>query len=204
MATPRHLDCTGLACPQPVIQTKDTLLEMTESELLVVVDNEAASSNVSRYAESQGHRVSVTEQSGGIFHIHIAKKEGEPLNAPEPPIECPVPDTRTLAVYIGSEFMGKGDDELGAILMGAYFETLSHFAREISHVILVNSAVKLAVKGSAVLDHLQELEKTGIEVLACGTCLNFFDLKEKLRVGTVSNMFTILDILAKSSKTLSP
>ncbi len=202
MGNIRHLDCKGLNCPQPVIKTKDTLAEMQEQELLVTVDNEASCSNVRRFAESQGHLVSVTEKDG-LYLLHIHKGKGGPAGD-EPPIECPLPQKKNIAVYIKSEFFGHGNNELGEILMGAYFETLSHFAGDISHIILVNSAVKLAVEGSAVLDHFQELEKTGIEVLACGTCLIFFGIKEKLRVGNVSNMFTIVDVLAKAPNVLSP
>ncbi len=100
--------------------------------------------------------------------------------------------------------MGRGDDDLGRVLMGMYFETLSHFARDISHIIFVNSGVKLAVAGSPALEELQSLEKMGVKVLSCGTCLNHFGVKEELKVGVLSNMFTILEVLAKAGKTLSP
>ncbi|MCB2184275.1 MAG: sulfurtransferase-like selenium metabolism protein YedF [Desulfobulbaceae bacterium] len=198
----KKLDCTGLNCPQPVILTKDALAEMTESELLVTVDNEASCSNVQRFAESQGHEVTISGKNG-FYNLHISRGEGGAVSE-EPIIECDLPSKKGIALYLSSEFLGKGDDELGAILMGAYVETLSHFANDISHIVLVNSAVKLAVEGASVLDHLQELEKMNIEVLACGTCLDFFKIKDKLQVGSVSNMFTILDILAKAPKVLTP
>lgn len=198
----KHLDCKGLNCPQPVILTKDTLAEMKEQELLVEVDNEAACANVTRFAESQGHQVAVGKENG-IYSLHISKGQGGAAGE-EPKIECPLPAKKKIAVYISSEFLGKGDDALGTVLMTAYFETLSHFARDISHIILVNSAVKLAVEGSPVLEHFLDLEKMDIEVLACGTCLNFFEIKDKLRVGSISNMYTILEVLAASEKMLSP
>lgn len=202
MPSVKQLDCKGLNCPQPVIQTKDTLAAMEENELLVTVDNDASCQNVRRFAESQGHSVVVTEKED-LYYLHIVKGKGGPAGE-EPPIECPMPPEKKITIYITSEYLGQGDDELGSVLMGAYFETLNHFADKISHIILVNSAVKLAVEGSAVLDYFQELEKMDIEVLACGTCLNFYKIKDKLQLGAVSNMFTILDILAKSDKVLSP
>ncbi len=110
----------------------------------------------------------------------------------------------SLTVYINSELMGKGDDELGKVLMGAYMETLTNFAGQITHIMLVNSGVKLACEGSAVLDLMKELEGMDIEILSCGTCLNFFDIKDSLSVGVVSNMFTIVDVLSRSDKILSP
>ncbi len=202
MPTSRQLDCLGLNCPQPVILTKDTLAEMTEQELVVMVDNEAARSNVSRYAESQGYKVTV-EEKDGTFHLHLVRGEGGEVME-EPEINCPLPTETSIALYITSEFLGQGDNELGATLMGAYFETLNHFAKDISHIILVNSAVKLAVDGSPVLRYFQDLEEMNIDVLACGTCLKFFGIADSLKVGTVSNMFTILDILAKAPKVLTP
>lgn len=202
MSHTRQLDCRGLNCPQPVIQTKDTLTEMTEQELVVMVDNEASCSNVSRYAESQGHKITV-EEKDGIFLLHILRGEGREVTE-EPEINCPLPTKTSIAIYITSEFLGQGDDELGAVLMKAYFETLNHFAKDISHIILVNSAVKLAVEGSPVLRYFQNLEEMNINVLACGTCLEFFGIADSLQVGTVSNMFTILDTLAKAPKVLTP
>ncbi len=110
----------------------------------------------------------------------------------------------SIAIYINSETMGRGDDELGARLMGAYMETLTNFATQISHILLVNSGVKLACAGSPVLDHLQSLAEIDIKILSCGVCLKHYDLTDKLQAGEVSNMYTILDSMAKSSKVLSP
>jgi len=175
---------------------------MTDGHLTVIVDNDAACANVTRFAESQGHAVQ-TSQKEGIFYLRIKKGKGGPISEP-PPISCDVEQKRNMIIYIKSEFMGQGSDELGQILMNAYFETISHFATEISHIVLVNSGVKLATQGSEVLDQIRELEKMDIEILVCGTCLNFFKIKDQLGTGTVSNMFTILETLAKTNRVLSP
>lgn len=203
MANEKILDCQGLACPQPVLQTKDTLEEMAVGEqLLVVVDNEGSCSNVRRFAESQGHQVSFEEKDGN-FHIRIQKrKDGSESEAPE--IVCDTPQKKSLVVYISSETMGQGDDELGRILMKVYLDTLSHFAKDISHIIFVNAGVKLAVEDSPVLENIQELEHVGAEVLSCGACLNHFGITDKLAVGSVSNMYTILEVQAKAGTLLSP
>lgn len=111
---------------------------------------------------------------------------------------------KQLTVYINSAILGKGDDTLGANLMGVYLDTLSNFASDISHVILVNSGVKLACQGSAVLEQLQNLAGMGISILSCGTCLNFFELKDQLEAGSVSNMFDIIEAMKNSGKVLSP
>ncbi len=109
-----------------------------------------------------------------------------------------------LVIYINSAVMGRGDDKLGANLMAVYLDTLANFATDISHVILVNSGVKLACKGSASLEQLENLAGTGISVLSCGTCLNYFKLNDNLAVGTISNMVAIIEILRASGKVLKP
>ena len=203
MSSERILDCKGLACPQPVIKTKEALEERHPGqELQVIVDNEGSCSNVRRFAASQGHKVHFEEQDGH-YHIHITKGEGAAVG-PEPEIVCDVPAKGSIFVYVSSDKMGRGDDKLGDILMAAYFETLAHFARDITHIALVNSGVKLAIEGSPVVDHIKSLEQMGVEVLCCGTCLNHFNIKDKLAAGVVSNMFSILDAQTKAGKILSP
>ena len=202
MGGEKILDCRGLACPQPVIKTKETLEGMPGGILQVMVDNEAASINVWRFAESQGHRVQVDPKDGD--YIIEIKKEEKVKPANETPIVCSTTQERTMVVYISSEGMGKGDEKLGQILMTAYLDTLSQFAKNISHLIFVNAGVKLAVEGSPVLEQIEGLKSIGVEVLSCGTCLNFFGLLEKLRVGSVTNMMVILETLSGAGKILSP
>ncbi|MCK5403796.1 MAG: sulfurtransferase-like selenium metabolism protein YedF [Desulfobulbaceae bacterium] len=202
MKNKNALDCRGFECPQPVIQTKDRLDHMDEGILCVLVDNEAALSNVCRYAESQGHKVE-NEEKDDAFLIRIRKGKSGPVSEP-PPIECDIALPRHIVIYITSDVLGKGDDDLGRKLMTAYFESLLHFAKQISHVILMNSGVKLAIDGSPVLGQMMALEDTGVEILACGTCLDFFDIKERQQVGIVTNMYTAFEIMSKAGKVLTP
>ena len=109
-----------------------------------------------------------------------------------------------IVVYINSEIMGRGDDELGANLMTVYLDTLGNFATDISHIILVNSGVKLACKDSNSQEPLENLAGTGIKILSCGTCINYFKLKDDLVVGTISNMVEILETMKNCSKVLAP
>ena len=111
---------------------------------------------------------------------------------------------RNLVIFISSEGMGRGDEELGAILMAAFFDTLSQFKAELSHVIFVNAGAKLVVEGSAVLEALLQLEQTGVQMLACGTCLNYFGIKDKLAVGSVSNMYAIVETLSRAGRIIQP
>lgn len=202
MAEKKTLDCRGLACPQPVIQTKEMLAGMAPGVLRVLVDNEAARGNVLRFASSQGHAVEEREEAGG-YTLLIQKELTDELAEPVT-IVCPEFAPERMAVYIHAEGMGRGDEGLGAVLIKAYMETLLHFANRLSHILLVNGGVKLACAGSPVLEHLRELAGMEVEILACGACLKHFGLEDKLGVGVVSNMYTIVEAMAKSSKVLSP
>lgn len=202
MSQERELDCRGLSCPQPVLETKKALEGVGAGDLRVIVDNEAACTNVRNFAQAQGCKVEV-EERGGEFQllIHRPESPGAPVS---PPIVCASPEARDTVILISSEVLGRGDDDLGRTLMAAYLDTLSQFAKRISHVILMNSGVKLAVGGSHVLEQLRGLEKVGAQVLSCGTCLNHYGLRDRLEVGAISNMLSILEILFRAGRVMSP
>lgn len=197
----KRLDCRGLACPQPVMETKKALVEA--DELIVLVDNPAAKENVKRFAESQGCKVEVKEENGQ-FTLKILKQKTAEKSIPKPEIiegQKSIKDTE-LILFIDTDAMGKGPEELGKILMRSFLHTLEQSEVRPQKVILLNSGVKLACMGSEVLEDLQELAAKGVEVLACGTCLDFFGLKKDLRAGRVSNMYEIINSLAQAKKVI--
>lgn len=200
MSQERELDCRGLSCPQPVLETKKALEGMGAGDLLVIVDNEAACTNVRNFAQAQGCEVEV-EGQGGDFRLLIHRPESLGASVVAP-VVCASPEARDTVILISSEVLGRGDDDLGQTLMAAYLDTLSQFAKRISHVILMNSGVKLAVGGSQVLEQLRGLEKVGAQVLSCGTCLNHYGLRERLEVGTISNMLSILETLFRAGRVI--
>jgi selenium metabolism protein YedF len=110
----------------------------------------------------------------------------------------------STVVYISSETLGRGDDQLGATLMKVFLDTLSQFKDQISHAIFINAGAKLVAEGSPVLDQLRQLEQMGVQILACGTCLNHFDLKDKVAVGSISNMYAIIETLSKAERIIRP
>jgi selenium metabolism protein YedF len=195
----KTVDCRGLACPQPVMATKNALAEPEEREVLVLVDNSAARENVSRFAGSQGYQTDVAEEKD-YFAIHIRK--GETVGKKE---ESSVPQTAiqgNLVFFIDSDSLGRGSEELGSILMRAFLHTLGEADIKPQKLILVNSGVKLACEGSPALEDLERIISTGVEILACGTCLNYFELKDKLRAGRISNMYEILSTLSQAGRTV--
>lgn len=195
----RTIDCRGLACPQPVVETKKALEKTETEDILVLLDNPGSKENVQRFAKSQGHRVRVSEEEG-VFKVWI--KKGESPSAEEKVEEKPVALGGDMVIFIDSDSIGRGSEDLGRILMRSFLQTLAASEIKPRKIIFLNSGVKLACEGSEVLEDLQEFSQDNVEILSCGTCLDYFRLKEKIRVGRVSNMYEILTSLAQAGKVL--
>ena len=193
------IDCRGLACPQPVLTTKKALGQLREGELIVIVDNASSCNNVERFVQSQGCSVEIKEE-GQNFHLHIQK----PGEKDKKEVIRSGEKIKKVVVYINSQFLGIGDEALGTILMRSFLKTLLDMEMKPSRLILINSGVRLAAEGSEVLDTIRALSEKGIEILACGTCLDFYGLKEKLRVGKVSNMYDIAQSLLEADHLIRP
>ena len=199
----RKVDCRGLACPQPVLETKKALEAPGAEEIFVLVDNPSSKENVRRFALSQGHEVMIAEEKG-VFELKIKKGKGkektESVRERAENIQCLT--SSDIVVFIDTDSLGRGSEELGKILMRSFLQTLEQSDVHPQRILLINSGVKLACEGSEVLEDLQEFAAKGVEVLACGTCLDYFGIKKKLVVGRVSNMFEIINFLAQSGKVI--
>jgi len=195
----KEIDCRGMACPQPVITTKQALDQLEEGKLIVIVNNPSSCGNVERFARSQGCSVEV-EKKEEDFYIHIqkikAKDEERAVKQDE--------KTRKVVVYINSDLLGVGDEALGSFLIKAFLKTLLDLETKPNHLILINSGVQLAAEGSKVLENLIALSEAGVEILSCGTCLDFYKLREKLSVGTISNMYDIIQSMLEADRLIQP
>jgi selenium metabolism protein YedF len=190
------IDLKGMSCPLPVIETKKLVESKKVPELNVVVDNGPPRENLTRYLESQGYCVSVESDQGDTVVLHAAKAEGvEPLSAQT---------GKKILVLIDGATVGRGDDLLGAVLMKSFLHTLKEIEPRPWRIIFINAGVKLAAQGSDLGNVLNELESLGIEILSCGTCLDFFMLKEKLIAGKVTNMYEIVTSLVAASNVIRP
>jgi selenium metabolism protein YedF len=188
------IDARGLACPQPVVLTKKALEKA--DDLTVIVDNATAEQNVSRLAENHGLSVSVEEKGDGIY-LRLTRPADQSLGGKVPLLFEPT------VLLVTSSTLGRGDDELGEVLMRTFMHTLGESDIKPHKVIFMNSGVRLVAQGSEVIDDLRILEKDGVEVLACGTCLGHFGLKDAVEVGRVSNMYEITMALMKAVKVIS-
>jgi len=189
------IDARGLGCPVPVIKTKKALDSIASGNVLTIVDNETAKENVTKLVKSLNFEFHVVEDKGE-YYIDITKGEGT---------EVTVKDTGDFfdsVVLVGSDKFGEGDPDLGEILIKGYFYTLSELDVVPKAIVFLNSGVKLTTEGSKVVKDLKILESKGVEILSCGTCLDFYDLTSKLEVGGVSNMYTIVEHLNNSKKVI--
>ena len=189
----RTLDTRGLACPEPVLLTRKALAEGGFSTLEVLVDDTAARENVLRFATYVQCQVEGVAEEGGVTRILLRPPAVQPQAGAAAP-EAPVPGGR-VTVFIAAAAIGAGDEQLGALLMRGFLYTLTEAEVPPRRIILMNGGVRLAVEGSDSLVNLRRLAGQGVEVLACGTCLEFLGLKDALAVGRVSNMYEIADLL---------
>jgi selenium metabolism protein YedF len=199
------VDARGKLCPVPLIMTKKALADIAIGDTLrILIDNEVSRNNVERFLADNGF-VSTCTANAGIFTL-IAAKSKDDLARPDA-ASCCAPASRAAnghVILISSDKMGSGPDELGAILMKAFINTIREVTPLPSKLIFYNSGILLTAEGSPLVASIRELESAGVEVLVCGTCVNYYDKKDEIRVGTISNMYTILESLTAAGRIITP
>lgn len=194
------IDCRGLSCPQPVLETKKAMDVMQAGTIEVIVDNETACENISLFAAKRDWSVESVLREDENIHITLSRISGADENASG----SVTTEKEKYLVYIASDTVGRGNEELGAVLMKAFIKTLSEMSPLPGRIIFLNSGVKLAIEGSFALEALSALENQGVEIFSCGTCLDYFRFKDKLRVGKVTNMFEIVSSLKDFNRVVQP
>ncbi|MGA3083948.1 MAG: sulfurtransferase-like selenium metabolism protein YedF [Thermodesulfobacteriota bacterium] len=189
------IDCRGLTCPQPVIETKQALEK--NQKVTIIVDNPAARDNVARFGESQGGKVTIREKKDGVYIAITKPKDGL---RPKQNQSSRCLTTGPVVAVIRSDQMGQGEEKLGRILIRSFLHTLTEISLRPDTMIFFNSGVRLTSEGSEVLDDLQALEQKGVVLLVCGTCLDYFGLKEKIAVGQISNMYIIAETMLTAGR----
>lgn len=193
------IECQGLPCPQPVIKCKEIIEKECPSTISVIVDNEAARENVSRFMTTQGY-TATTEKRGNEIIVTGTRT----TDACTPMSDDEIADVghdKTL-VFIASDVIGSGDDELGGKLMYNLLLTLTEMGSDLWRIVMVNGGVKLSVSDNPCMEELQKLEQSGVSILVCGTCLEHFGLTEARQVGDVTNMLDIVTSFQLATKTI--
>lgn len=206
------VDAKGLACPLPVINTKKAAEEMTESGILtVLVDNEIAVQNIQKFAGQKGYEFTSEKRAEKEYAITIqVTVDGQPVPAAvaEPESEelicCPDAGNNGMVVVLSANEMGTGDEKLGKALMKAFVFAVTRQDVLPETILCYNTGAYLTCEGADTLEDLKLLEAEGVNILTCGTCLDFYGIKEQLAVGSVTNMYEIVEKMETAKKIIRP
>jgi selenium metabolism protein YedF len=190
----KRIDCRNMSCPMPVVQVKKALEEAPGETLEVLLDDGPPRENVTRFAVKRGYSIEESPLDNG-YAILISGGSGEMRAIRKD-------KSGETVMLIGSDRLGEGPEELGALLMKNFINTLVETAEMPDRMIFVNTAVLLTTEGSEVLEALEQLGNRGVEISSCGICLDFFKLKDKLKAGIVTNMFTVAESLLKAGSVI--
>ena len=203
----KRIDCMGMACPLPVINAKKAIEEFTEDGTLYVkVDNDTAVQNLTRLGEHNGFTVSSNQDGEKEYTVEMQVKAGAAKTAevPAEAVSCTVSPKGGKVVILASNTMGTGDEQLGKKLMKAFVFALTNQDEVPEKVICYNSGAYLTTEDPDTIKDLKSLEEAGAVIMTCGTCLDFYGLKEKLQVGIVSNMYDIVEAQMNASLIIRP
>lgn len=193
------IDAKGKACPMPVIMAKKEI-DLGTKFFAIEVDNNIAVENLKKLANSQGFEITI-EETEGIYLVHFSngcEECQEVLNKIQG--KKPLGD---WCIFVGKDIIGAGAEELGKSLMKMFFYTLSEDEDLPKAVLFMNDGVKVPTLNEQAIEHLEVLAQKGVNVLVCGACLNYYNLENELKVGTVSNMYDIVGVMKSTSKVIT-
>ena len=200
-----RVNAIGDACPLPVIKTMNALKELGGAGTVeVLVDNAVAVQNLTRLAENRGCTIRTEQVSGQEYRVTLTASGAVEQTGDEASF-CTVPAAqKKVVVVISADHMGEGNDELGRILLKGFLFSLTQQETLPSTILFYNGGASVTCEGSASLDDLRELTKLGVEILTCGTCLNYYGLTDKLRVGEITNMYVIAEKQLQADLVIRP
>ena len=197
------VNAVGDQCPIPVVKATKALGEFKEAGTLEVqVDNEIAIQNLTRLADSKGLKSRSEKLGDNLFAITM--EVNGPLTMGGADLSCHTANRGDFVVAIDPAAMGRGSDDLGRTLMKGFIYAVSQLETLPKTILFYNGGAKLTTEGSVSLEDLKSMEAQGVQILTCGTCLNFYGLADKLAVGSVTNMYVIVETLAKAGKVIKP
>ena len=200
------IDCKGMACPLPVVNAKKVSEELGNGDVLtVLVDNEIAVQNLTRFAEHKGFGVAAEKKGEKEYAVIMNISGAGAEKAKENEISCVMDSRRKgMLVVLSANVMGTGDAKLGTSLMKAFVFALTKQDKLPDTILCYNTGAYLTCEGADTLEDLKLLESEGVTVLTCGTCLDFYGLKEKLAVGGVTNMYDIVERMENAAQIIKP
>lgn len=200
-----QVDARGEACPIPVVKTRQAIQSLQGAGTVeTLVDNEIAVQNLTKMADQKGYRVESEKQSDDCYRVLMTVGDEAVNDAPEKSLLRTRPEKRRIVAAVGADHMGEGNDELGRALIKGFLFALTMQEELPATVLFYNGGAHLTCECSDSLEDLRTLEAQGVEILTCGTCLDFYGLKEQLAVGGVTNMYDIVEKQMKADLVLRP
>lgn len=184
------IDCRGLICPIPVVNTKKYFAEIEKGVAKVIVDNEISKNNLVKFASANEFKYEVKENNAE-YTLTMEKFKSVNLDNTK---------NDEFSILIGTDKLGNGDDKLGETLMKSYIYALSESDKMPRKIMFLNAGVKLVAKGSSVIESLEAIKAKGVEIASCGVCLDFYGLKDELLIGEITNMYSIIEEMNSVSK----
>ncbi len=206
----RIVDARGMACPLPVVNAKQAVEEMKAGEILdVLVDNEIAVQNLTRFAGYKGFEVSseMKAEKEYAVTIHVGEAKAEMPQEEIEDMECDCQEDsikKGMVVVLSANVMGTGDEKLGKALMKAFVFAVTKQDALPETVLCYNTGAYLTCEDSDSLEDFKMLEAEGVNIMTCGTCLDFYGIKDKLAVGSVTNMYDIVETMEKAKSIIRP
>ena len=202
----KMIDCKGMACPLPVVNAKKASEELSAGDVLtVLVDNEIAVQNLTRFAEHKGFGVSAEKKADSEYAVIMTISGATAEKVKEEEFSCAMDARRKgMLVVLSANTMGTGDVKLGTSLMKAFVFALTKQEQLPDTILCYNTGAYLTCEGADTLEDLKLLESEGVTILTCGTCLDFYGLKEKLAVGSVTNMYDIVERMENAAQIIKP
>ncbi len=192
------VNAIGQTCPIPVIMTKNALKEITEGSIEVSIDNKISKENIEKFSKEMGFSFTTREENG-IFFIQINKTINEALSN-----SSTSNDENNTIIVIASDKMGDGETALGETLMKGFIYTLTEMESLPKAILFYNKGVFLTASNETTIKDLKILEERGVEILSCGACLNFYHLENNIAVGSITNMYNIIEKQMKANKVIRP
>ena len=192
------VNAIGQTCPIPVIMTKNALKEITEGSIEVSIDNKISKENIEKFSKEMGFSFTTREENG-IFFIQINKIINETSSN-----SSTSNDENNTIMVIASDKMGDGETALGETLMKGFIYTLTEMESLPKAILFYNKGVFLTASNETTIKDLRILEERGVEILSCGACLNFYHLENNIAVGSITNMYNIIEKQMKANKVIRP
>lgn len=200
-----QVDARGEACPIPVVRTKQALQELQgPGTVETLVDNEIAVQNLTKMADQKGFKVTSEKESEDCYRVLMTVEDQDSNENPEKCRCQPMPEQRRIVAVVSADHMGEGNDELGRALIKGFLFAMTMQEELPSTILFYNGGAHLTCQGSDSLEDLKSLQERGVEILTCGTCLDFYGLKDQLAVGSVTNMYDIVERQMKADLVIRP